>query len=107
MHEETVFNKLDLVPEKLLNFIEYMDAANDDAILITVGDPVIGVFIGEVYSHMFTHDLVAVDQLMYVHNSYRRGGIARDMVEQYRDWAKGKGAKLDRDWETYGCKPLQ
>ena len=87
MHEETVFGQLEYNPEKLAEFSTIMDRY-DDAILITHGSPVIAVFIGEVYPHVYTDDLIAVDQLMYVHPEHRRSGLASKMVKQYKEWAE-------------------
>lgn len=93
MHEETIFKKLRYVPERLIEFVKYLED-NDNGLVLTIGDPIIGIFCGEVYPHIYSDELVAVDQLLYVHPSYRRGGIARDFVEKYKDWAKRKGAKM-------------
>jgi GNAT superfamily N-acetyltransferase len=93
MHEETIFRELEYNPDKLVSYAKQM-VENPNAIVITKGDPLRAVFIGEVYPHIYTDDLIAVDQLMYVHPSYRRLGYASEMVKAYKEWARGKGAKL-------------
>jgi GNAT superfamily N-acetyltransferase len=93
MHKETIFGKLTYNPEKLLQFVKML-SEDENAIVIAVGSPVVGLFCGEVYPHIYTDDLVAVDQLMYVHPEHRRDGIASGMVDRYKKWAESKGAKM-------------
>lgn len=93
MHEETIFRNLEYVPENLVRFIDSIQE-QDNGFVMVYGKPVIGIFCGEVYPHIYTDDLIAVDQLMYVHPDHRRTGIASILVEEYKKWAKEKGAKM-------------
>lgn len=90
MHEETVFSRLSYDPDKLYGFALELNEHPDG--LVFVDDK--SVLLAQVYPHIYTDELVAVDQMLYVHPDYRRFGIARDLVNKYVKWAEEKGAKM-------------
>ncbi len=90
MHEETVFSRLSYDPEKLYQFA--LRLLGDPYSLVVVHDK--SALLAQVYPHIYTDDLIAVDQLLYVHPDHRRSGIARSLVTHYVNWAESMGAKM-------------
>jgi GNAT superfamily N-acetyltransferase len=90
MHEETVFRKLSYNPEKLYQFA--LDLNNDPNSLVVVTEKT--ALLAQVYPHIYTDDLIAVDQLIYVHPQHRLKGLARGLVNLYVSWAESMGAKM-------------
>lgn len=95
MHKETEFSVLEFNRKKLDYYIKEM-RETENCLVLTEFDKgkAVGVFIGECYPHIYTDELIAVDQLMYVHPDFRRKGFARKMVDEYKAWAKSKEIKM-------------
>lgn len=96
MRSENVFSNFSVNIEKTMKFLKHIDNDPNSLGLMfsTKQDEVVGVFVGQVYPHFFSDDLVAVDQFLYVDPEFRRLGIAEGFIEEYREWAHHKGAKL-------------
>lgn len=93
MHEETFFKVLEVDKNETISFIKRL-LANEGFISIKGLNPVKGIMLAEAYPHFFTHDIIAVDHVIYVTKDARKQGIAKEMVEEYIDWAKAKNAKM-------------
>jgi len=92
MHAESRYSAFDYDREKIAKTLASL-IHHPHGLVLVVGDPVHGFFLGYACRMWFGADLEANDLAMYLLPEKRRGTSAARLVNAYKVWAKGLGAK--------------
>lgn len=69
---------------------------NDDNRLCLVAEEegdVVGVFVGYVDEYFFNYEEIAVEQVMFVKEEYRKKGIAAELIGGFETWSREREVK--------------
>lgn len=93
--ESPRYSKLKFSAEKLTQTLTGVEASPHGFMWIAEVDGVLaGVMVALIVEHWMSADLVATDLALYVEPPHRGSGIAAELVERYKQWAKFHGAVL-------------
>lgn len=93
MHAESRYAALDYAPQKVDALLQRL-IADGFMVVAQSGERVVGGFAGMISEHWFSHDLIAADLALFIEPDARGGMTAPRLVRAFRDWARGRGAKL-------------
>ena len=108
MHAESPrFSKLAFAPHRLRATLEQVLQHGFLMVATELDDTIIGGMAAICLPHWASDDLVATDLALFIHPDHRGGIAPARLVNQYRMWARGKGAKLIDMGVNTGVHPEQ
>lgn len=96
MHESSIFKEMSYSAEKIINL--FNTAQVRDNYLVRVSEnlgSIDGMFIGVVQEHFFSIDDYSIDLLLWVDPIARGKGVAKEFIEEYKEWASDCGVKMN------------
>lgn len=91
--ESEHFSKCSYSPIKVIAFLEGL-LNNDEALLnvIEKDGEIIGGMAAVIFQEWYSVERLATDICVFILPEYRGSSMAAEMIEKYKEWAKGRGA---------------
>jgi len=88
----------DLLHGNLRNLTFFVNVAVKDG-------QVVGGFCASLSAYIFSHEVMAVDNIFYIHPDHRDTQLATELVESYIEWAKNRKVRQIRLMNVTGLRP--